>query len=282
MRSPQLRASSSRGSMRSALAQVCLLSASAPEATFAPFTASALKLLRDAEARLGAELQPYHVPAELRRCEGVMGRGEREQRVVLTAAGYSASKLRHIRFAEISGGPALQVLNFCIFPELEYGLPTFAADLVTLPGGHLIAIDCQPNALPLDSRGPLARAHARHSSKLPDGGPIDGDAASFFSPYFLWTRLPLSMGAAELEAVLLPAFEEYLEVYVQMVAEASPLTDEQTLEQVRAAQIKYSEYRVEKDPARGMLTRLFGEECTERLIQEVFFDLPLWLQRREG
>ena len=73
MRSPQLRASSSRGSMRSALAQVCLLSASAPEATFAPFTASALKLLRAAAARLGAELPPYHVPAELRRCEGLMG-----------------------------------------------------------------------------------------------------------------------------------------------------------------------------------------------------------------
>jgi phycoerythrobilin:ferredoxin oxidoreductase len=36
------------------------------------------------------------------------------------------------------------VLNFVIFPQLNYDLPFFGADLVTLPGGRLIALDMQP------------------------------------------------------------------------------------------------------------------------------------------
>ena len=35
----------------------------------------------------------------------------------------------------------------------------------------------------------------------------------------------------------------------------------------------------EKDPARGMLSNLFGAEWTERLIHEVLFDLPVHLER---
>jgi hypothetical protein len=36
-----------------------------------------------------------------------------------------------------------QVLNFVIFPHMNYDLPFLGLDLVTLPGGHLIAIDMQ-------------------------------------------------------------------------------------------------------------------------------------------
>ena len=43
---------------------------------------------------------------------------------------------------------------------------------------------------------------------------------------------------------------------------------------MRAEQLAYATYRAEKDPARGMLSRLFGAEFTERLIDEVLFDLP--------
>jgi Ferredoxin-dependent bilin reductase len=36
-----------------------------------------------------------------------------------------------------------QVLNFVMFPHPEYDLPIFGADLVSLPGLHLICIDLQ-------------------------------------------------------------------------------------------------------------------------------------------
>ena len=74
----------------------------------------------------------------------------------------------------LDAGPALQVLNLCLFPSLDHSLPTFSADLVTLPGGTLIAVDCQPNGFPLDESSlggkALAAAYARHRPRLPDGG----------------------------------------------------------------------------------------------------------------
>jgi phycoerythrobilin:ferredoxin oxidoreductase len=36
---------------------------------------------------------------------------------------------------------------------------------------------------------------------------------------------------------------------------------------------KYTDYRAEKDPARGMLTRFHGSEWTEAYIHSVLFDL---------
>lgn len=44
---------------------------------------------------------------------------------------------------------------------------------------------------------------------------------------------------------------------------------------MRAAQLEYVRYRTEEDPARPMLSRVFGAETSERLLREVLFDLPL-------
>jgi len=202
--------------------------------------------------------------------------------VVLTASAYRAEKLRQLRAVELDGGSSLQVLNLCIFPELDFALPTFAADLVTLPGGHLIAIDCAPNGVNLASCVPasegyseLEAAYKRHRPRLPDGGPLPEAAKPFFSPLFLWSRLPISTGAEELNSLLLPAFEDYLRAYLRMVGDAAAIGDGEgaTRRAVREAQLGYADYRAEKDPARGMLGRLFGDDFTERLIFEVLFDL---------
>jgi phycoerythrobilin:ferredoxin oxidoreductase len=40
-----------------------------------------------------------------------------------------------------------------------------------------------------------------------------------------------------------------------------------------AGQKRYTRYRAEKDPARGMLSRFYGSEWTEAYIHDVLFDL---------
>nr|WP_263858164.1 hypothetical protein [Waterburya agarophytonicola] len=90
------------------------------------------------------DLEPYPIPQGFERKEGLMGKGKREEAVLTTSYGFKSEKLRQIRAAHVEGGNSLQVLNFVIFPDLNYDLPFFGADLVTLPGGHLIAIDMQP------------------------------------------------------------------------------------------------------------------------------------------
>ena len=96
----------------------------------------------------------------------------------------------------------------------------------------------------------------------------------YFSPYFVWSRLPTPDGDAAILDAVLPAFEDYLRGYLELVRTAVPLADPLGLSAVRERQLSYATYRAEKDPARPMLTRLFGEEYAERLIREVLFDLP--------
>ena len=162
-------------------------------------------------------------------------------------------------------------------------MPSFAADLVTLPGGHLIALDYAPNCdVAADSAyapgSALAAAYARHRTALPDGGAIPEAAAKYFSPYFLWSRLPTPASDEAISSAVLPAFEDYLRGYLELVRTAAPLQDQRALEAVREAQLSYASYRGGQDPARPMLTRLFGESFAERLIAEVLFDLPRVLQ----
>ena len=64
----------------------------------------------------------------------------------------------------------------------------------------------------------------------------------------------------------------YLNLYLQLVAEAQPVTDERRQE-LLAGQSSYVAYRAEKDPARGMLGRFHGKEWTEAYIHGVLFDL---------
>jgi phycoerythrobilin:ferredoxin oxidoreductase len=107
---------------------------------YQPFLDHAIAYLHD---RL-PDLQPYPIPIGFESKSAIVGKGKHENEVVTTSYGYQSSKLRQIRAAHVQGGSSLQVLNFVIFPKLNYDLPFFGADLVTLPGGHLIALDMQP------------------------------------------------------------------------------------------------------------------------------------------
>ena len=124
--------------------------------------------------------------------------------------------------------------------------------------------------------GALAAAYAKHRPLLPDGGPIAEESTRFFSPYFLWSRLPKGAESdAAVSSDVLAAFEDYLRAYLAHVVAASPAAERQHQAAALESQLAYSTYRAENDPARPMLTRLYGESFAERLISEVLFDLPL-------
>lgn len=220
-------------------------------------------------------LQPYPIPAGFERKEAVTGKGKRQERVTTTSYASQSPKLRQIRVAHVQGGKSLQVLNFVIFPQLTYDLPFFGADLVTLPGGHLIALDMQP--LFRDDPGyqakytePVLPTFKAHQAYLPWGGDFPEEAAQFFSPAFLWTR---STDTALVETRVFDAFKDYLALYLNFVEQAEVVTDTEALANIQAAQLRYLHYRAEKDPARGMFTRLYGEAWTEEYIHGFLFDL---------
>ncbi|GBF81653.1 phycoerythrobilin:ferredoxin oxidoreductase [Aphanothece sacrum] len=236
---------------------------------YQPFLDYAIALLNE---RL--ELEPYPIPIGFESKECTTGKGKREQLVVTTSHAFKSPKLRQIRAAHVEGGDSLQVLNFVIFPQLTYDLPFFGADLVTLPGGHLIALDMQPlfhnEAYQKQYSEPILPIWQRYQEDLPWGGDFPEEAKAFFSPAFLWTR---PQETKMVETRVFEAFKDYLQAYLDFVQQAQPITDSQRLGEILEAQQRYLNYRAAKDPARGMFTRLYGEEWTEEYIHGFLFDL---------
>ncbi|WP_228056814.1 hypothetical protein [Microcoleus sp. LEGE 07076] len=106
---------------------------------YQPFLDAAIALIKN---RL--DLQYYPIPEGFELKEATVGKGKNPKKIVTTSYAFSSPKLRQIRAAHVQGGNSLQVFNFVIFPHLNFDLPFFGADLVTLPGGHLMALDMQP------------------------------------------------------------------------------------------------------------------------------------------
>ena len=236
---------------------------------YQPFLDYAIATL---EERL--DLEAYPIPEGFECKEEVTGKGKRQETVLTTSYASKTAKLRQIRAAHVQGGKSLQVLNFVIFPEPNYDLPFFGGDLVTLPGGHLIAIDMQP--LFQDAKyqekytKPILPIFTKHQENLEWGGDFPEEAQQFFSPAFLWTR---PQATETVETKVFEAFKDYLQAYLDFVEQAEPVTDKQQLETILQAQRRYIDYRATKDPARGMFTRLYGSEWTEEYIHGFLFDL---------
>lgn len=245
---------------------------------YRPFWDYATKVLED---RL-PDLAPYPIPDGFVTKEKVMGSGVRANLVRTDSYAYCTPKLRQIRTAHVQGGTFLQVLNFVMFPGMDYDLPFFGADLVTLPNGHLIAMDMQPlfhtDAYRSRFSEPLKETFEKHKLNLPWGGDFPDEAAKFFSPSFLWSR---PKEDEVVETHVFEAFKDYLNAYLDFVEAAEPVTDKARLAEIRESQMAYLQYRAEKDPARGMFLRFYGEEWTEEYIHGFLFDLEKKIESGE-
>jgi phycoerythrobilin:ferredoxin oxidoreductase len=168
----------------------------------------------------------------------------------------------------------LQVLYFVIFPHLNFDLPFFGADLVTLRGGYLIALDMQPlfggdADYQAKYTAPLKQIFQAHQPHLPEGGDFPEEAKQFFSPPFLWTR------PKETEVVETPVFagfKDYLAAYLDLVDRTEPVRAGAKLYSILQAQLCYLRYRAEKNPGMEMFTRFYGQKWTQDYIHGFLFN----------
>lgn len=268
--------------------KVLILATSAEPSTFSPlnevndiyspFWSYANNVL---QSRLET-LEPYPIPDGFVHKEEMTGKGKRQALVTTDSYAFRSQKLRQIRTAHVRGGKALQVLNFVMFPDMNYDLPFFGADLVTLPGGHLIAIDMQPlfhdDEYKAKYSSPVEEIFQRNKVNLPWGGDFPQEAAQFFSPNFIWSR---PTEDETVETHVFDCFKDYLHKYLDLVAQAKPVTSETRLKKIKESQLAYLRYRAEKDPARGMFLRFYGEQWTEEYIHGFLFDLERKLEMGE-
>ncbi len=205
-------------------------------------------------------------------------KGNYQDQIKLSTWACKTEKLRQVRAACLFGGQSLSVFNLVFSPSIQYDMPFFGADFVCLPSGYLLALDFQP-VLKYDKEHTellwkrLIPLHKKWQAEFPDGGSIPESAKDFFSPAFLWTRLPHGDISRKLISnVLRPAFYDYLELYLELLAVA-PKVDLERSCLLQKGQIKYVTYRAQQDPARPMLSRFYGKDWAQSYIHKILFDV---------
>ena len=172
--------------------------------------------------------------------------------------------------------PNYSVLNFLIIPNTVYNVPFFGVDFVSLPNSHLLVLDFQPslkiqNQYSNDLLEKLIKLKTRCHLSLPLAEKMSQDVARFFSPGVIWSKLPKEEKSDSLIAnQLYNTFKEYLNLYLEILFESNE-ADRYLQKELINGQKNYLKYRRDNDPARPMLSSLFGKEFTESLIKEVLF-----------
>ena len=97
------------------------------------------------------------------------------------------------------------------------------------------------------------------------------EVEKFFSPGLIWSRLPRQQDSDNLiENQLYDSFKEYLNLYLKTLFESEEVGQGLQQELING-QNDYLNYRRDNDPARPMLSSLFGKDFTESLINKVLF-----------
>ena len=194
------------------------------------------------------ESSPYPIKNDFLFRESFFGSSSNPKKVILETWGLKTEKIRQARCACLQAGEITSVMNLVISPFNNYDLPFFGADFVTLPNGHLIALDLQP-ALKDDVvhtqyfLGKLKSIHANWQSKLPSGGDIPLEARQYFSPAFLWSRIPLgSEGDQLISEIIKPAFDDYLDFFLDLISHSKRVSLERS-SKVLNGQKNYMRYR---------------------------------------
>ena len=222
--------------------------------------------------------RPYPIDSDFLSKESIVGSSSNPKSVVLETWGFKTEKIRQARCACLQAGENTSVMNLVISPFNNYELPFFGADFVTLPNGYLIALDLQPVLKDdmIHSKyfiGKLESIYSYWQSKLPSGGDIPSEARQYFSPDFLWSRIPIGKEGDQLiSEIVKPAFDDYLNFFMDLLSNSKMISQERSLKLLNG-QKRYMRYRAEKDPARGMLRGFFGKLWTERYINNILFDL---------
>ena len=148
-----------------------------------------------------------------------------------------------------------------IFPKDD--LPVWGADFVSLPGNkNLLLLDAQPVGGDVDCSPAFRDWYDTHIPDFPWGGDLPEPVQQYVSKYALWSRLE-NFDDSSTEEQLYEAFCQHLSLYLDLVVTN---TAGGTLECQ-----DYVKYRLENDPARPMLKRLYGEEWTEHVLENLLF-----------
>ncbi len=216
------------------------------------------------------------IPSEYSYKDSTYGSKKSKKNVNLSTWAVTHKKRIQLARAVCINSPNYSVLNFLIIPNTIYNVPFFGVDFVSLPNSHLLVLDFQPslkieNQYSKNLLEQLIKLKTNCHSSLPLAEKMSVDVSRFFSPGLIWSKLPKEESSDFLISnQLYNTFKEYLTLYLEILFKSKEATLEIQKELING-QNNYLKFRRDNDPARPMLSSLFGKEFTESLIKDVLF-----------
>jgi len=215
------------------------------------------------------------LPPEFVFKESIYGSKKLKNKVQLFNWSVQSNKIQLARAVCINS-PTYSVFNFLIIPKTNFNVPFFGVDFVTLPNLHLIVLDFQPS-LTLEKQFDkkllirIINMKNKCHRTVPSAEKMPIEVRKFFSPGVIWSKLSKDKQSEKLiSGEIYQSFTEYLNLYLEILFKTKEVKLSLQNEIIQG-QKYYLDYRKEKDPARPMLTNLFGKEFTELLINKVLF-----------
>lgn len=186
---------------------------------------------------------------------------------------YECQEFRKIRYTYIDAGASAQIFNSVIYPSHDYDLPLLGIDFLGFGKvKNLIVMDFQPLFQSGDYLAkyiyPLKTLHDKYPDLAQGLEMKFYDANQYFSKYLLFAKTD----AETVQTRVFEAFQDYLNLYWQMLESAKPLTKSADRERIVKAQKDYDQYSADRDPASGLFSSYFGHEWSERFLYEFLFE----------
>lgn len=186
---------------------------------------------------------------------------------------YECRELRKIRYTYIDAGETAQIFNSVIYPSYQYDLPLLGIDFLAFGQKKiLVVLDFQPLFRDRDYIEkyiePMRSIRDKYNDLAQDLEMKFYDANQYFSKYLLFAK-------TDSETVvnrLFPAYEEYINLYFQLLEKATPSSDPEDMQRIVKAQKDYDQYSADRDPASGLFSSYFGHEWSERFLYEFLFE----------
>lgn len=186
---------------------------------------------------------------------------------------YQCPQLRKIRYSYIDVGETAQVFNSVIYPAHHYDIPLLGVDFLAFGQKKiLVVMDFQPlfrDRTYIDKYiEPMREIRDKYNELAQNLEMKFYDANQYFSKYLLFAK-------TDSETVvnrLFPAYQEYLNLYWQMLADAEASTQPEAIQRIVTAQKEYDQYSAERDPAHGLFSSYFGSKWSERFLYEFLFE----------
>lgn len=220
------------------------------------------------------ELRPRSIPTGLE--YKVSDRGKNP--ATIKSWCYQCPQLRKIRYTYIDAGESAQIFNSVIYPAHHYDLPLLGIDFLTFGNKkNLVVLDFQPlfqdEAYLKKYIEPMRSIKNKYADLAQNLEMKFYDANRYFSKNLLFAKTDLE----SIHNRLFPAYQEYLQLYWQLVEQTEPLSTPEEIERIVQAQKDYDQYSAERDPAHGLFSSYFGQEWANRFLYEFLFEdaIPL-------